>query len=445
MRPAACLYFPAGLAPAPLASLAEACLRFSSQVALRPGQAVLLERGRSAWLHSDAGLLQRLRTLGLRYSPLARVALGRNPAEALALARHPDRDPRGLPLAALADYASPFQADEASAAKAAEMAWALGRLGLGDLGGLLDLPAQSLGSRFGPDMALLRARVEGAWDMAWPRFEKAVHPSEEEATVDAQDGSACDSAETLLFHLKRLCDRLAGRMRGREERVARLRLSLRLEAPDGTRRLKQWDLSLPLALGEARPLLGLLGALLEPWLASGLAAPVAWARLEALECVAGLGGQRDFFHRREEEQEAFNALADRLRQRLGPDQVYLAELLQCYLPERAWKRVLKEPGQGAAPADGLAATPPRPSRLLPRPLPLLPSGEDWLAPAQGRRWRLPDWEGPERLEGGWWDADQPGGWARDYYRCPTGDGRALWVFRAAGDAHGPAWLHGFFD
>jgi tetratricopeptide (TPR) repeat protein len=63
MQPYACLYFPAGL-PAPrLASLAEACLGFSSQIALRDGEAVLLETGRSRWLYSQASLGLRLERL----------------------------------------------------------------------------------------------------------------------------------------------------------------------------------------------------------------------------------------------------------------------------------------------------------------------------------------------------------------------------------------------
>ena len=87
MKSHACLYFPAGLSEARAASLAEACLRYSSQVAVRPGEAVLLETGKSGWLYSQASLERRLLRLAGPDAGALRLRFGASPAEALALAR----------------------------------------------------------------------------------------------------------------------------------------------------------------------------------------------------------------------------------------------------------------------------------------------------------------------------------------------------------------------
>jgi hypothetical protein len=58
-----CLHYPAGI-PAPvLHGLAEACLRVSSQVAVREGEAVFVEAGGSRMLFGDEGLRARVAAL----------------------------------------------------------------------------------------------------------------------------------------------------------------------------------------------------------------------------------------------------------------------------------------------------------------------------------------------------------------------------------------------
>jgi hypothetical protein len=441
MQPYACLYFPADLKPERLASLAEACLRFSSQVAVRPGEAVFIETGKSRWLYRQDSLGLRLLRLAQRDSPLARLRFGASPAEALALARHDAQDPARLPLEALSDYASPFCDDEPARQLALGLGPPLRALGLADLGGLLALPPQSLGSRFGPQAALLRHRVAGHWDMGWPRFERQEQPSERLSLRQAGEGGCC-SLQELGFSLRLLCERLCARLRGRGERLAKLRLGLDVDVfPQREPRRLHWDLGLPLALGEARELHRVLSDALERWLGQGLPGPALALRLQALELVPGRGGQRHLFSRHEEQVEAFNAVVDRLRQRLGPDQVYLAELIQRYLPERAWKRVLQEPPAAREALPTLTALPLRPSRLLARAQPLLRVG-DQLALANGRRWQAVDWQGPERLQGEWWLGP---GLDRAYYRVSTREAQDLWVYQDRPDAGQALWLHGFFD
>lgn len=434
----ACIYFPAGLEPEKITALAEACLRFSSQVALRAGQAVFVEIGRSRWLGQKQSLPARLEWTARRYGN-CRLAFGRHAGEALALARWKAAAVEALPLDALQDYASPFMKDEMVAEQIAAMAWALRSLGLRTLGDFLALPEKSIGERFGADAALLRERVMGYSGMAWPRFEPQPVMREDEELRSLETLDACFSLEPLFFQLKSMADRMCARLRGRALRASKLKLTLLLDLGRGRTKPRDIDMTLALPQSSPRELLKIMRERLEDEVRRlPLSHGVAALRLELLESAPGPGAQADFFDSREKEVEAWNSLVTRLSQKLGPDQVFLAELVQRYLPERAWKRMLKEPEVSAAPE---VTAVPRPSRLLPQALPLLRDGEALLTPGRRRTWHVTSWDGPERLSGEWWEE----AFARDYYRVATEEGRDLWVYAREGEPNGSLWLQGYFD
>jgi protein ImuB len=431
-------------------ALAEACLRFSSQVALRAGpsgpSAVFLEAGRSGWLYTSAGLAARVQVAAQRLGVTGpwRLGWGDDAAQAYARARWgaaPEAAIVGLPLDALQAYASPF-IEHAEAEQAVLIfVHAFRQLGLRDLGGFLGLPLRSLEARFGKQAALLRGRAAGCWDMAWPRFSPVARIEElaDARQVETQDG--INAGEALLFHLKRLCDRLSARLGGRGLRAGGLRLELGVQRL-GVRGLdwRSIDLALPVPQAGA---LGLLRVLRErvdgEWRLRPLAGDITQLRLSVSSSAPGLGSQRHLWDKKEEEAEAWAALINRLRQRLGEDEVFLGELVQRYLPERAWKRspVGAPPAKSAAPGAV-----PRPTRLLPQALPLLREGDLLAHASTQRRWHVLAWEGPERLSGEWWD--QPGGlrFARDYFRVRTREGESLWVYTGEG---GKLWWQGVFD
>ncbi|MES2202479.1 MAG: DNA polymerase Y family protein, partial [candidate division FCPU426 bacterium] len=84
----------------------------------------------------------------------------------------------------------------------------------------------------------------------------------------------------------------------------------------------------------------------------------------------------------------------------------------------------------------------RPSRFLPKPLPLARNGDELLQfSAPQRRWRVRSWQGPERISGSWWDE----AFDRDYYQVETEQGRRLWLYTTAGSAASTVWLQGYFD
>ncbi|MFN9720732.1 MAG: hypothetical protein ACK58L_18720 [Planctomycetota bacterium] len=96
---------------------------------------------------------------------------------------------------------------------------------------------------------------------------------------------------------------------------------------------------------------------------------------------------------------------------------------------------------------GAICVPQRPLRLLETPLPLLTDDHanaratrPRMAIVDGQSESLVSFEGPERLQTGWW-TDFP--CHRDYYRVSTNSGSLLWIFRNL--QTGTWFLHGIFD
>jgi protein ImuB len=96
-------------------------------------------------------------------------------------------------------------------------------------------------------------------------------------------------------------------------------------------------------------------------------------------------------------------------------------------------------------AHGATALPPRPLRLLPRPLRLVivsiaPDGPPLRFQLNGQEHAVARSWGPERIETGWWRGRAIG---RDYFRVEIETGCRYWLFRRLRD--GKWFLHGVFD
>src|SRR5688572_28963345 len=89
---------------------AEACFRFTPQIAIREGEAVFLEIGKCLSLFSEEGLAARVQVLAKRFGMSVSIGFAGSPGEALALARFPEaQEAHRLPLEAMQDCLSPFQ------------------------------------------------------------------------------------------------------------------------------------------------------------------------------------------------------------------------------------------------------------------------------------------------------------------------------------------------
>jgi protein ImuB len=428
--------------------VAEACLRWTPQIAVSD-DAIFLEVGRCRGIYSEDALALRLRALAKKFDCSFQVSFAEDAPRARALARLYQSEPgivRGdkidLPVEALFDYANPFGADPDDLRLVKEMIKIMQKLGVDTICGFLALPARSLPSRFGKLGLLLHQRIREAASIPWPRFmppERVIEKLQFELSQPFQD------LEPLIFSLKPVIDRAMTRLRGRGERATSLRIRLRLErysslSEEESSRAWKFDLAAPQGSS-----VGLIPVLRERMgfdlSQKPLPSPVTDLEFEILETAPGAGAQRDFFDAREEEVEAWNSVIARLAEKLGDGQVFLAEPMERYLPEKAWvKRTELSLERDDVSFDEMKdVLPERPLRVLKAPVPLYKTGGSIQLTDSSRRWRVVQAEGPEILSGEWWFSQ----FQRSYFKLATDSGEHLWVFQTP--ASDTLYLHGYFD
>jgi protein ImuB len=285
---------------------------------------------------------------------------------------------------------------------------ALQSAGLRRIGEVLVLPAAALARRFGPETNLYLRRLLGEANDPRPAWQLP-------ATYQARCEFGCELRDTtaLLFPLQRLLLEFQGYLRGRD--CAVLRFTLKLE--HYRHPLSQVTIGLSAPAREAAQFLQLARERLHD---IELPAPVSGLGLEALEFTAPSVLQPDFFGGHAQQLQQLQLLLDRLRARLGADQVQGLRPQADYRPERAWG--FAPPAQSITASSETTA-----NEYLPqRPCFLTTDLQRIAPPAQLV-------SGPERIESGWWDRADA---ARDYYVARAGDGARLWVFRDLADG---AW------
>lgn len=283
----------------------------------------------------------------------------------------------------------------------------LQRMGVRDLRALRALPRDSLRRRFGLELLSHLDRLYG----------EADDPLDCYAPPDHFDGRVELGYEVahhppLLFPLRRLIGDLCTYLSIRDGGVQRFVLRLEHEGA-------HTDVEVGLLAAEREP--AMLFELTRHRLERvSIPQPVVAMRLLARELPPFVPASRDLFDTRAQQTLPWPQLRERLRARLGDEAVYRVAPARDPRPERAWRR--DDGGPAAEPA-----LPPRPSWLLPRPLPLRAHGLRIVS-------------GPERLESGWWDGEDA---RRDYYVLETAQGQRAWAFAPVGEREG--WmLHGWF-
>jgi protein ImuB len=431
-----CLYLYNHQKKETIEALAEACFRFTPQIAVRRSQeeaAIYLEIGGCSQLYSEQLLKMKLTTLAKRFGLLSRISMGDSAGEAFAMARNPNYfHLEDLLLDALLDFLTPFGVDPDSEKKIVQAIQVLKTLGLKNVGEFAAIPPRTLASRFGKEAVELSARVRKQLELAWPGF----HPSAlivEKSTVENSE-----NLEALGFVIKGLVDRVIARLHGRSERVSILQLDLELvrwgrrkdhECEGAKAAKREIRLELPIPQGSTYGLFPIIQEHLSRHLQNHpLMAPVDSMAIQVLEAVPSRGAQKDFFSRKEEESEIWDSLVARLSLKIGAGKVFTAAPVKRYLPEKAYTRSLKK-----LPIDAYLSPlwPHRPTRILKHPKPVEPEGWTTL-------------DGPERLSGEWWNSSYEG-FFRDYYRVKTISGEQLWVFVNRKSSERAFYLHGYFD
>ena len=308
----------------------------------------------------------------------------------------------------------------------------LHQLGIRRIGQLEAIPRDEFLSRFGP--VLLRR-----WDQALGRLPEpiAAHQPPPEFVADRALEYPIARQEAVEAALEPLIAQLAAQLLASGQGA--LRLECRLN-----------DLRIGVGLFQptaaAKHLFELIQIQLEQL---RLAAPVTAVRIHVTATAPLEYRQQELFpeENRTPSPRHLAGLVDRLSSRLGRQAVVGVRLVSEAQPELACRYDPLVGGPARRRASRVVPTelPPRPLRLLVRPIPLARADQLWDAvPGRfclaGRRHQVAHAWGPERIETGWWRGRTAG---RDYYRIETIDGRRFWLFRRLRD--GRWFCHGMFE
>lgn len=417
-------------------TLAWWALQFSPKVA-RLEEAVVLEVAASLRLFGGAEALhERVRgTAGQAGLSLQAVAWAPTSLAALALARAGVNDGLSCPITQIMD-GLPLHCLTAVQAQAAMLA----RLGCRTLGDVRRLPRAAFSRRFGkaPLLALDQALGLQPEAHAWLQA-----PAEFEARLELPQ--RVENAQLLGQYVRHLLAQLCAWLAGRHAGIQTL--TLHWEHDTMRARDAGHGGSLTIHTSSCTRDFGHLSRLLAEHLTRlTLAAPAGEIRLQAGEVLAMeeisaslLPAAPDQAH------EPLAQLLERISVRLSPERVRCGHLLADHRLEamqqwRAWA------DSGAAAASTQAPSYPQPTWLLTPPLRLAVRQDQ----PQYQQAPLQLLAGPQRIEGGWWQAEPalPQGHAqqqRDYFLALSAGQLLLWVFQQRLSEFEHGWfLHGVF-
>jgi protein ImuB len=439
-----------------LEHIADWCLRYTPLVACDAPDGLTLDITGCAHLYGGekaltADLSARLARAGLACSIAVAGSIGAAHAAARygAAGSHANGEERRLlsplPLAAL----------RLEAATVASLA----RVGLKQIGDMIDLPRAPLTARFGGAVLRQLDRALALEDEPLtPRLPVAPYVAEQRFPEPIA------REEDVLLTAERLAERLKVALERRGDGARRIELTL-FRTDGAVRRI---------AVGCSRPLrdapdiralfaerLAALADAVDPGFGFDMA---RLSVLVAEPCPPeqiGSGGAA--------EAGDMVRLVDRLSARLGASRVRRPVAQDSHIPEIA---AVTLPAQTAG-SDrrdqalgwdafrrhrAAANLAPRPLRLLTHPEPIEALAEVPDGPPLRFKWRrafhdVVAAEGPERIEGAWWS--EQGGAARDYFRVEDKAGLRFWLYRSGlyrdlvrgelPNAAPPSWfLHGTF-
>ena len=333
----------------------------------------------------------------------------------------------------------------------------LAQLGITTIGQLLELPRDSLASRFGERLPLRLAQLLGeAGEVIAPHHPPPSY--EADWVLDVPRGDW----ECLEPILQELLKRITESMQRRQEGA--VRLVCRLDCA-GAAPLKL-DVGLFRPSAVARHLWDLLRMQLEQ---RHLPGPVGRVTVQVVQSAPLQCRQSELFGGGIlEGTRELSLLIDRLSGRLGRDAVVRPELARDPLPEKAFREVPLA-GRTSPRSKVQSSKSKRTSSTLDfglwtldsgldsdtsvlfRPLELfdppvildvlsvVPDGPPIRFSFRGKPHRVARYFGPERIETGWWRGRSV---RRDYYRVETVEGQRFWLFRRLEDG---AWgMQGVF-
>jgi protein ImuB len=290
----------------------------------------------------------------------------------------------------------------------------LDRLGIRTVGAFMDLPAEGVSKRFGPDAHRLHRMADGTLQLPL-QPQRPVPPALRHLDFD----NAESSIPRLVHAIERELSPLLQTLVGRGHALTRIHLGLRFEKlPQHIERIRPAAPTL-----DARQLLELIRLRLEA--VRKLPDGVTAFTLAADSLPATEEQLRLFEGRKRRDPTAADRALARLRAELGDAAVVRARLRDAHLPEArfVWERVAHVQRAQPAEAGGdvlvrrMFGKPQRlPSRARHEP-------DGWMLRGlqHGPVIRT---QGPHVVSGGWWRRPVH----REYYFAETQKGELLWIF-----------------
>lgn len=423
----ACLLFSKPLA---LDRIADICLRFTPQIALREPQALFLEIERSRRLFSEENFLTQLKALLKKFDLEASVAIAESMPHAYVFCKYNLDNVAELPLQALQDFLDPLgkkpELDMSSVIDS------LQQLGIHKIGEFLKIPAKQISSRFGENTLLCRYRVLNEVHCPWPQW---IPPLQIIESKEFQYEEFCGDIDQLLKQLDSVLDRLFIRLQSRSLSVAALKISMDFEKYSTSKfahRELIFDFLLPQKnKSSISPLIW--ERLNKEFAQRPLEAPIQKLNLEVLQSAKDYVAQSNFFNKQEEVREQFNSAIAQLAEEVGKENVFRANIVESSIPERSWQRSFSEQKELPELSKFL---PQRPTRLLKRPEKVFITEN--ILYIRNRPYKILSWSCVEQISTGWIEAHV----ARNYYRLEIEKKPLVWIFK---NSQNDYYLHGYYD
>ena len=287
----------------------------------------------------------------------------------------------------------------------------LHEFGVRTVGAFLDLPSEGVRRRFGPEAQRLHRLAAG--DL-WAPLQPLRIPGPLAAHHDLDDPET--DTVRLLFHIKRLLDRVLASAAARHEALAELTLHLQLDHADAqTERIRPAAPTLDVV-----QLMNLVRLRIETLaLEAGVAAVCVTGRSMRVAALQ----QGLFVERPSRDRAAAERALARVRAEFGDEAVVRARLVEAHLPEArfAWEPAETVP----APVPHEVACPPMVRRIHARApaLELHPEPGGRLVHG-GEAGTVRELAGPYLVSGGWWHSAVH----REYYFARMRDGDMLWLY-----------------
>lgn len=299
----------------------------------------------------------------------------------------------------------------------------LKKMGLAELGQLLDLPSSALGKRFGKDFQKYLKKLCG--DCEDPQ--RVIKPLERFAS-QLFFLEPIENTQMLLFPMQRLLDELCRFLLARQLQCNHFSWVLHQGGKQS-----QLDIRLGQAQVNKSNFLNLTCIQLEKLC---LNQGVHTVELRASHFVPANTNSQDLFVSANQS-EPLDTLLDKLQARLGQGTVYCIDCEPQHLPEHASKTTevrLSKTKSRPQKNEHLSQYPARPAWLLREPA-RIQQREQCLY----WRGKLDLLQGPERIETAWWNTPQQ----RDYYIAEHEEGCLYWVYQ---DIPSKAWyVQGLFS